>query len=246
MIKDVGTLLGGIIMDKKYPSRSEYRRSHSLKKPFYRKWWFWLIIILLIIGGGAGYYLYSNQQKNTPSVQTKKDVSKKQPQKKKKSKNNSAITLKQYNGTYISDKDGLSLDILTKLFGKPATSSVSKVDDKQTNMETWNNIAGGNKNSKLVIQFYNDHAIEKTISDLKVNRTSKISLIDYAKIDNDQSIDQVIQVLGKPNYYSETNLNGTTTITYKYTTGLKGDDGASCTVNLINGKVSGKSQTGLK
>jgi hypothetical protein len=65
-------------------------------------------------------------------------------------------------------------------------------------METWTKIANGTKNSKLVVQFYNDHAIEKTISDLKVTRSSKIALTDYVKVDNDQSTDQVMQILGNP------------------------------------------------
>lgn len=238
-------------MDKKYPSRSEYRRSHGLKKSFYQKWWFWIIIVILIVGGGAGgYYLYSSQSSsNTSKVEKKTASSKSKPKKQKKStttSDSSEITLKNYNGIYISDKDGLSLDILTKYFGKPASSTVSKVNDKQTNMETWTKIANGTKNSKLVVQFYNDHAIEKTISDLKVTRSSKIALTDYVKVDNDQSTDQVIQILGNPNYYSETNLDGTTTTIYKYTSGLNGEDGANCTINFTNGKVSGKSQSGLK
>lgn len=234
-------------MDKKYPSRSEYRRSNGLKKSFYQRWWFWIIIILLIVGGGAGgYYLYSHSQENASNVQKKNTTSKAKPKKKKKSVTASGITLKQYNSIYISDKDGLSLDVLTKFFGKSATSTVSKVNDKQTNMETWSKIANGTKDSKLVVQFYNDHAIEKTISGLTVNRSSKISLADYAKIDNNQTTDQVTQTLGKPNYYSETNIDGTTNTTYKYTTGLDGEDGANCTINFTNGNVSGKSQTGLK
>lgn len=234
-------------MDKKYPSRSEYRRSNGLKKSFYQRWWFWIIIILLIVGGGAGgYYLYSHSQENTSNVQKKTTTSKTKPKKKKKSVTTSGITLKQYNSIYISDKDGLSLDILTKFFGKSETSTVSKVNDKQTNMETWSKIANGTKDSKLIVQFYNDHAIEKTISGLTVDRNSKITLVDYAKIDNDQTTDQVTQILGKPNYYSETNVDGTTNTTYKYTTGLGGEDGANCTINFTNGNVSDKSQTGLK
>ncbi|MDT6951595.1 DUF3862 domain-containing protein [Companilactobacillus alimentarius] len=232
----------------KYPSRAEYRKIHHLKpirKPFYQKWWFWLIIVILIIGGligGLTGYYYNPGNETAKTTQS----SKKKPEKKKTTKKVTGITLKQYNGTYISEKDGMSLNNLIKFFGKPTTSTTSKVDGVQTKIETWTKIANGNKNSKLIIHFYNDHAVTKALIGLKVSRSKKISLAQYQQIKTGQTTENIIKKLGKPNDYSESSVNGMQMKVLKYTSGLNGDEGATLSVNIANDKVSSKSQTGLK
>lgn len=236
---------------KKYPSRAQYRQEHNIKPPkkaFYKKWWFWLIIIILIVGGvliGTFGDFYTPKKTETTTTQTSKKKTAKKAVK-KSTKEITGVSLKQYNGIYLSEKDGLSSEILTEYFGKPNESSVSKVDDLQTNVDTWEKVANGTKNSKVIVHFYNDHAVTKAISDLKVTRNEKITLKKYQELQNGQTSNDVLNTLGNPNTYSESMINGTATKVFKYTTGLNGDQGAEITVTFNNDAVDGKNQTGLK
>lgn len=233
--------------NEKYPSRAEFRRSNNQQKPakkrFYKRWWFWLIVIVIVgAAGGIGGYtaLKSNSTSTTKVTKKKKSVSKKKTTKK------TGVTLAQYNGIYLSQNDGLSSVTLQQLLGRPSGSTTSTVQDLKTSVLTWDQVADGELGSKLSVNFASDHAISKTISGLKVSRSQKLGLSQYNTIQNGTSEEEILSILGKPNGYSETAINGATAKSFTYTSGIKGKVGANFVVTLTNGTVSAKSQTGLE
>ncbi|GEO77742.1 hypothetical protein FD29_GL001881 [Companilactobacillus mindensis DSM 14500] len=227
------------------PTRTQLHRSQKkTKKHFYKRWWFWgIIFILLLAAGGFGGMKMTS---TGPFSQKTTKVAKKKATPKKKVAKKTGLTLKQYNGIYLSQTDGLSQEILGKLFGEPNSTSTSTVQNISTNVVTWNKIADGQLGSNLTVNFTNDHAISKAITGLKVTRNKKLSLADYEKIQNGDSETQLLQNLGKPNGYAESSVNNTTQKEYTYSSGLKGETGANFIVTITNDTVSGKSQTGLK
>ena len=227
------------------PTRAELKRSKKgTKKHFYKRWWFWTIIfVVLLAAGGLGGMKMTAMG---PFSQKTTKVSKKKAAPKKTVKKKTGITLNQYNGIYLSETDGLTSATLTKLFGKPDSNSTSTVQNLQTNVDTWTKIADSQLGANLTVNFSNDHAVSKSINGLKVSRSKKIGLTDYNQIQNNDSEDQLTSKLGKPNGYTETSVGGTTQKDFTYTSGINGETGANFIVNITNGVVSGKSQTGLK
>ncbi|KRN98378.1 DUF3862 domain-containing protein [Companilactobacillus kimchiensis] len=228
------------------PTRAELHRSQKkTKKHFYRRWWFWSIIfILLLIGGGLGGMKMTAMGPFSQTSSTK--VTKKKTASKKTTKKVTGITLKQYNGIYLSESAGLPSETLNKIFGKPNTTSNSTVQNLQTDVATWTKIADGQLGANMTVNYANNHAVSKAITGLKVTRSQKLDLTEFNKIQNDQSEAQVINDLGKPNGYSEITVGNTTQKDLTYSTGINGETGANFIINLTNGVVSGKSQTGLK
>ena len=227
------------------PTRAEARRSKkSTKKHFYKRWWFWTIIfVLLLAGGGLGGMKMTS---TGPFSQKTTKVAKKKSTPKKTVKKKPGLSLNQYNGIYLSETDGLSSATLTKLFGKPSSTSNSTVQSLQTDVDTWTKIADGQLGANLTVNFANNHAISKSISGIKITRSKKLGLTEYNQIQNNDSEDQITSELGKPNNYSETNVAGTVQKDFTYTSGINGETGANFIVNITNGVVSGKSQTGLQ
>lgn len=223
------------------PTRAEYQRSHKkTKKHFYRRWWFWTIIAILLLAGGG--FLGMKMTATGPYAPTTKVSKKKSTTKKSTAKK--GITLSQYKGIYISDKDGLSPDQIEKAIGKSSATSVSATS--QNNIYTWNTIANGELGSKLTISFNNNHAIGKTISGIKVNRSEKLGLDSYNSIQNDQTQDTILKNVGKPNGYNDSSSNGKITQTWTYSSGVKGNTGANFIISFSDGKVTGKSQSGIE
>lgn len=225
-------------------SRAQYRSQHHKKKPLFKKWWFWLIIIIVIVAaGGTGYYFYRDNDSNkTESTSTKtRSVKKKSTNKKA-----GGIRLENYNGIYLSQSDGMPLETLQNLFGKYASSSDSTIGDVQATSYTWKKIAHGDLRASLIVGFVNNHAISKSISGLKVKRNKKITLDLYNQIQNGQSEQDVINLLGKPNGYSETSVENTASKVYSYTSDVKGEIGANIVITFTDGAVSSKNQLSVQ
>ncbi|WP_334328773.1 DUF3862 domain-containing protein [Companilactobacillus sp. HBUAS59699] len=226
-------------------TRAQYRSQHRKKKPFFKKWWFWLLITILIALSVTGYYIYQNNNssdKTESSSKTTKPIKKNNTNNKDKG----GIRLDNYNGIYLSQSDGMSLATLQKLFGNYASNSDSTIGDVQATSYTWKKIANGDLGASLIVGFVNDHAISKSISGLKVKRNKKITLDLYNQIQNGQSEQDVVNLLGKPNGYSETSVENTTSKVYSYTSDVKGEIGANIVITFTDGAVSSKNQLSVQ
>lgn len=235
------------------PTRAEYQRSHKkTKKHFYKSWWFWgiIIIVLLAAGGLAGMKMTNMgpfSQTETKTSQKSSSSSKSTTKtKSNSSKKNKGITLNDFNGIYLSQSDGFSPEQLENVFGKPANTTEGAIQTLKTSASTWSNIANSQLGANMTVNFSNGHAINKTISGLKVKRASKLGLADFNKIESNQTIADVINQLGKPNGYTVTNINGANSTDLTYSSDINGDTGANFIINFTNDKANGKSQTGLE
>lgn len=228
-------------------------------KPFYKKWWFWAILVILIIFGignmsqpeaETGSTKSSDTSTSTNSEKASKDVEKAKDKLKSafsnRSSNKGRITKKQYDAITLGDSQGSSQDAIKNEFGSPSSTSTTTVSGVQADQLTWNKVANGSIGSAVVVGFSNNVAISKGISGLKVTRKAKLGLDKFNSIQNGQSESDVIQILGDPNGYSESNISGLTSKTLIYTSGISGDIGANFNITISNGAVSGKSQTSLK
>ncbi|WP_246005625.1 DUF3862 domain-containing protein [Companilactobacillus insicii] len=225
-------------------SRSQYRSQNRKKTPFFKKWWFWLLIIIFIALGGSGYYYYQNKDSNNKTeISSKKS---KPTKKKNHTDTDGGIRLDNYNGIYLSQSDGLTLETLQKLFGKYSSNSNNTIGNVQETSYTWKNIANGDLGSSLIVGLVNNHAISKSISGLKVNRNKEINLDLYNQIQNGQSEQDIIHLLGKPNGYSETSVEGTASKVYSYTSDVKGEIGANIVITFTDGTVSSKNQLSVQ
>ncbi|WP_225422988.1 DUF3862 domain-containing protein [Companilactobacillus jidongensis] len=230
-------------------SRMSLRRSR--KKPFFKKWWFWLIIALIVIAGvGFGLFGYINNKSNNTSDKNKTEkVEKSKSATKKKSTSNSAsdgITLDQFNNIALDSDNGTSWDTIKPIFGTPTSHSTSNVQGIDVDVQTWDKVANAESGSSVSVGFANNHAISKTISGLKVKRDSKIDIQKYAQIESDQSTADIEKILGQPNAYDDSSVNGTSINKLTYTSDIKGDSGAKIVITFTNDKVTEQTQSGVK
>jgi len=231
-------------------SRMSLRRTR--KKPFFKKWWFWLIIALIIIAGiGFGVFGYINNKNDssTNKDKTEKVEKSKSSTKKKKTSSSSTsdgITLDQFNNIALDSDNGTSWDTIKPIFGTPTSHSTSNVQGVDVDVQTWDKVVNAESGSSVSVGFANNHAISKTISGLKVKRDSKIDIQKYAQIESDQSTADIEKLLGLPNSYDDSSVNGTSINKLTYTSGIKGDSGAKIVITFTNDKVTEQTQSGVK
>lgn len=226
--------------------------------PFFKKWWFWLIVIV-IIAAGVGFGLfkhYNNDNSNKYSESTSKKVEKPKSSanttKKKSNSNESSnsdtkkITLEQFNNIALDATNGTTWDTIKPIFGTPVSHTTANVQDTDVDVQNWDNVANSTSGAMISIGFTANHAVSKTITNLKVTRSSKIDIQKFAEIESDLSEDQVTKILGKPNSYNASNINGNSLTELTYSSDIKGDSGAKIVITLTNGKVSKQVQNGVK
>ncbi|WP_125568178.1 DUF3862 domain-containing protein [Companilactobacillus insicii] len=231
-------------------SRMDLRRSR--KKPLLKKWWFWLIIVLIIIAGvGFGIFGYINNKKDSSNSndKTEKVEKSKSSTKKKKTSttsSNEGITLDQFNNIALDSDNGTSWDTIKPIFGTPTSHSTSNVQGVDVDVQTWDKVANADAGASVSVGFANNHAISKKISGLKVNRNNKINIQKYAQIESNQSSADIIKLLGEPNGYDNSSVNGTSINKLTYTSGINGDSGAKIVITFTNDKVTEQTQSGVK
>jgi hypothetical protein len=221
-------------------------KTYKVKKPFYKRVWFWILIVVVVIVAIAGMGGNGDKDSSSDKTSSSKTVSSSSSTKTDDGK----IRLADYNAIKLGDlmkkaEGGSTVDELTKKFGKASDTSSNTLEGVKTDMYVWDNV-DGSLGANLSVMFSDGKAVDKAISDLKVSRSSKITLAKFEGIANGKSEADLIKELGNPNGYSENLIDGKTTKMLMYTSGVKGDLGANCTFTLDNGAVSGKSQTSMK
>ncbi len=230
------------------------------RKPFFKKWWFWLIVVIVIAAGvGFGVFKHYNQNNSnsysestskkvekSKSTSTKEKTSSKKTSDSSTNSNTKKITLEQFNNIALDETNGTSWDTIKPIFGTPVSHTTANVQNTDVDVQNWDNVANATDGSMVSIGFTSNHAVSKKITNLKVNRASEIDIQKFAEIESDQSEDQVIKTLGKPNSYDISNINGSSLTELTYSSGIKGDSGAKIVITLTNGKVSKQVQNGVK
>ncbi|KRM09566.1 DUF3862 domain-containing protein [Paucilactobacillus suebicus] len=215
-------------------------KTYVQKKPFYKRIWFWILVIIIVIGvgsqmGGSGTSSKSDTSGSNSSSSTGS------------SKKASGITKAKFDAINLSESNGSTLEDIKSSFGKkPDSTSTQTIQNVKSDVDTWDGVNGGDITSNIAIGFSNGHAITKAITGLKVNRSSKITLDQFNAITNGTSQSDVQKQLGKPNGYDYTDIAGTTSDIWEYTSGVKGNAGANFNITFTNGVVSGKTQSSME
>lgn len=226
-------------------------KAPKVKKPIYKRVWFWILAIIIIsvvgsqLSGGS-----SKTDDSSADAKSTKSESKSSSASSSSKKDDGKITRAQFDTIKIGDlmqqaSDGVTLEELTKTFGKPESTTSSTTNDIKTDIITWTNVEGG-FGANVVVGFTNNHAFSKNITGFKFNRSKKITLADFNAITTGEAYQDVVDKIGEPDGLDETLIAGSKTVIASYLSGVKGDLGANFNVTFTDDKVSGKTQSSME
>lgn len=225
------------IVDFKYLGGLFMKKEENKKKPSHKRVWFRLVV--LILAGAASSTFGKNTSSSTSSSNANSSS--------ESSSSGNLVSLINFNKINLSSSNSDSKGTIRKLFGKREASTSSLIiENIGTELLTWDSVDNGSFASNITINFDNDHVVVKSTSGLKVNRSKKLSLSDFEAISDGQSQDDAKEKLGEPNGYTIVDLVGYKSEVWEYTSGIKSSVGANFNITFTDGKVSGKSQYGMK
>lgn len=177
------------------------------RKPFYKRNWFWITILSIFIVVSATTYVvnfsfYQGKADQASTSQSKNVATKKVE--------DDPSLISKYN-SIKTGKKGLTKTKIIKLLGQPtATQAIDQ--SSQIMSMTWE---GFDSNNGVMIQitFENNKATAKSIQGLNIDRKKLLTLADFEKLQVGDSYNRVINILGDPDDYSDT--NGVKTLTYE-------------------------------
>lgn len=169
------------------------------------------------------------KEKTTSSTPAKSQPKRKQKSKLQPKTHSNHPNLKTFQTLQINSKTGTTLTTLEKLWGSPKY----KHHYGSEQSASWNKVQKGGSNASVDLQFKNNHAVSKSINNLKVTRKHLISKTDIKNLKKGTSKQKIVQQLGPPNDYTEYGNNHRQEWTYN--SGLNGASSASCTLYFSKG-----------
>ncbi|APX73275.1 DUF3862 domain-containing protein (plasmid) [Companilactobacillus allii] len=207
-----------------------------MKIPFYKKKWFWISIISFFIIISTTAFVVEN------TYDDKADENLNQEDLFKKTKDSDTSIIDKFNKVKIGAK-GNTLKRIEEVFGSPTITS--NTSDRKNATLTWQNLKGLDDDVVIDITFQDGVAVSKSIKGLDIDRRNDLRLSDYNKVKENDSYDQVINLLGNPDNYIES--GGVVTLTYTSDVEEKIDDASTyIEITLSNNKVTSKSQLNVK
>ena len=176
------------------------------RKPFYKRNWFWITILSIFIIVSATTYVANfslKGQADQATISQSKNVTKK-----KTTKNPSLVD--KYN-SIKTGKKGFTKNEIIKLLGQPTSIQQINSSNQLTNL-TWDT-TDNDDNVTIQITFENNKATAKSIQGLDIDRKKLLTMDDFSKLQNGDSYNKVINILGDPDEYSDT--NGVKTLVYE-------------------------------
>ncbi|WP_334330162.1 DUF3862 domain-containing protein [Companilactobacillus sp. HBUAS59699] len=208
-----------------------------MNKPFYKKNWFWLTVIAVFLVVTATGYVVENTYDDKAD-----EGSYSQQNLFKKTSGSKTSTIDKFNSIKLG-AGGSSLRKVERKLGE--ATFISNNEDKDNSTMTWNNIKGLDDDVSINITFERGIAATKSIKGLDIDRKNDLTMKDYNRIKNGDSYDQVIDKLGNPDNYSES--NGDMTLIYTSDVEDKVDDETTyIKILLTNDEVTGKSQVNVQ
>lgn len=211
------------------------------KKPFYKRVWFWILAVIVVftiggaIGGGSNNSSKTNKTTSTSSSNKDKVISKDTELRNKFDAIKVGDLMNSGNG-------GSTFDEVKSSLGSPNSTSTTDLQGVSVKTDTWS------KNGvTILIQFENDKVVSKDITGFKFEkRDEKLTLAEFDQIQNGVSYDEMVSKFGEPDSLSEMVINGETTLTAIWLTGVKGGLGANVTLQFTNGQLMSKMQSELE
>lgn len=222
-------------------------KQYKVKKPFYKRIWFWVLAIIIVAAIGGAMGGGKDDKKNDDSTAKSSQASKSSSSSKK---DDGKITRSQFDAIKLGDlmqgaEGGATLDQLKQEFGEPSSSSSDTTNGVKTDLLTWDNVQGG-FGANIIVSFTNGKAFGKNLTGFKLSRKQKIDLATFNSWQNGMKYADFTAKYGQPDYYDESLIGGSKTVTAGYTSGVKGDFGATFSVTFTNDALSGKTQSAMK
>lgn len=176
------------------------------RKPFYKRNWFWITILSIFIIVSATTYVANfslKGQADQATISQSKNVTKKKATK-------SPSLVDKYN-SIKTGKRGFTKSEIIKLLGQPTSIQQINSSSQLTNL-TWDT-TDNDDNVTIQITFENNKATAKSIQGLDIDRKKLLTMDDFSKLQNGDSYNKVINTLGDPDDYSDT--NGIKTLVYE-------------------------------
>lgn len=176
------------------------------RKPFYKRNWFWITILSIFIIVSATTYVANfslKGQADQATISQSKNVTKKKVTK-------SPSLVDKYN-SIKTGKKGFTKNKIIKLLGQPTSIQQINSSSQLTNL-TWDT-TDNDDNVTIQITFENNKATAKSIQGLDIDRKKLLTMDDFSKLQNGDSYNKVINTLGDPDDYSDT--NGIKTLVYE-------------------------------
>lgn len=211
-------------------------------KPFYKKNSFWIIILSIFIIVSATTYISNYSVYKGKADQATASQSKDAAKSEKKEIKESTSLVDRYN-SIKAGKKGFSKKMVIDLLGNPTSSQQIDTNGKVENL-IWNGIDGKN-NISIQITFEKNKATAKSIQGLNIDRKKLLTLADFNELKNGDSYNQVLNILGDPDDYSDT--NGIKTLTYESDLDeADSSEDALIKVEVSNNKIIDLEQQNLK
>jgi len=177
------------------------------RKPFYKRNWFWITILSIFVIVTATTYVANYSFYRDKADQASTSQSKNVAQ--KKAQRNPSLTAKY--DSIKTGKKGFTKDEIIDLLGQPTTTQQIDTTNEILNL-TWNTAENDN-NIVIQITVEKNKATAKSIQGLDIDRKKLLNVEDLNKLKNGDKYNKVIDILGDPDDYSDT--NGIKTLTYE-------------------------------
>lgn len=206
-------------------------------KPFYKKRWFWLTAIAMLVVITATAFVVENtyDDKADEESYTQENLF-------KKTADSKTSIIDKFNAIKLG-ANGNDRRFIESQFGQAAMSTNSGGNDNAT--LSWSDLKGLDDDVVIDVNFKNGKAVSKSIKGLDIDRRNDLTMKDFDMVKTNYNYEQVIDLLGNPDNYTET--NGVITLMYTSDVEEKIDDQATyIKITLANNKVTGKSQLNVK
>lgn len=143
----------------------------------------------------------------------------------------------------LSDRGsgGSSKGEVIELLDQPNNTTDATIQDVAVEVDTW-------RRNEIVItvQFDDNLAVSKNVSGFKWGkRVSKLTLEVFNNLETGSTYEEIVELIGEPDGYNESKINGVVHVTATWRTGLSGERGANAILMFRDGKLTSKSQAHL-
>lgn len=211
-------------------------KEQKIKKPIYKRPWIWVLAVIVVLA------IYGNSSKDNkdsaadPTLKvedSKKEDAKKDEPKKDQKKEESKINYENF----LKIEMGQSYEDVVALLGEGSQKSSSEVAGIKTALYSWN----GDGITSISATLQDGKISSKAQAGLSKEKVD-LNLEKFESIKEGMTYDQVKEALGEGALSSQSKIINSKHEIYSYSSKQSG----VATISFIDGKLSSKTQVGLK
>lgn len=216
-------------------------KEEKIKKPIYKRPWIWVLAVILVLAIYGSSLEDKKDSAADPTLkvedsnkeQAKKDETKKDETKKDEKKEESKINYENF----LKIEMGQSYDDIVALLGEGTQKSSSEVAGIKTALYLWN----GDGITSISATIQDGKIASKAQAGLSKEKVD-LSLEKFETIKDGMTYDQVKEALGEGVLSTQSKVVNARHEIYTYSSKQSG----LATISFIDGKLSSKTQVGLK